>query len=416
MTLSFLNDMLASSFLPAGFVSAADLLGFVLGEDERTKIPALLTCSHLSVLAAELDLRLFETITKGLDSDGSPIQAAAIEAVSILTAILSEEQRMQCFEKLVEIVVEGIDIATIEAAIGAVSRIVSADRARVQPTIALLERMIGGNVGFLGGLALSQVDTAVGLLGKVCALISTAIVPGTPLPAPIIEFLLEFLQRPSELDKCPAVDALSDAVLHDAVGPEARELIVSAVVAQIPAATDPALQENIIYLLNVLVMRDTVFVAPVLGLLEGLANWWTMALVHRSGYQDVIENLSSLFLAVAISTPQFPPDLIVQVFDQFPTENSEQTGPMCENLLLFVGRRTELGEPLVRSIGLSLARIFGQDRHHFVHMRIDDGLLERLRKLCLSLVERLPSLAPEIVHAAGKSRAKVARIAAILQR
>jgi uncharacterized protein YaaQ len=415
MTLSFLNDMLRSSFLPAGFLSAADLMRFALGEEERTKLPAVLACSHLSVLETSLDPQLFETVATGLDSDGSSIQGTAIEAVSILNVVLSDEQRTRCFDRLAAITSEGIDVATIKTAIHGISLIVVTDQTKIDAAISLINRMISGDVAFLGGLSLSQVDTAMGLLHEVCGLISNIVLPGTPIPVPVIEFLLEFLQRPSELDKCPAVEALSDLVLRDAVTSEARELIIGAVVAQIPGATDPPLQANIIYLLNVLVMRDRVFIAPIIGLLETLANWWSMGLSHRSGYQDVIENLSSLFLAMAIYSPDFPANLLVQVFDQFPSEESDQTGAMCENLLLFMRARPVPEEPLVRSIGLSLGRIFGNDRQHLMQMRIDDDLLGRLRQLCLMLLDELPTLATEIAHAAGKSKTRSSRVAAILQ-
>jgi hypothetical protein len=63
--------------------------------------------------------------------------------------------------------------------------------------------------------------------------------------------IIEFLQRPSEFDKWPTDDALTDAILQDAILPEVRDSIVT----QIAAASDPKLQDYIVYLLNVLVRQ-----------------------------------------------------------------------------------------------------------------------------------------------------------------
>jgi hypothetical protein len=137
-------------------------------------------------------------------------------------------------------------------------------QAEFDETTGLLGRI--SDVDFLARLPLVQIDTAVGLLGKVYALISAAIVAGTLLSGTTIEFLLEFLQRLSETDKCPAVDAFSDPGLHDAIGSEACDSIITAVIAQILTASDPKLQEHIIQSMNLLITQDSVFIAPVVRL------------------------------------------------------------------------------------------------------------------------------------------------------
>lgn len=422
-TVSFISDTIRSEICDASVFNEflPKIAEFAFCDTDNLRCPALLTCCYMissSEQHQELIPRIGEALCAGIERDGTEFQNTSIECVGIIAEQLTDPQRGEFFQRLHSIITESTNISVIEESIETFARLIDTAGAKegmIPVAVGIIGAMINGETAFLSGVQLIAIDTEINLFRKICKLISTLIMNASQISQPICEFLLQWLNRDSELDKCPAIDALSDAIRCEAVSPEMLQAIVTAVVAVLPTANDPATQENIVYLLNVLIMKQPSFVGPVFGLMEGLTAWWMKALETKSGYQDVINNLASLFVVLAIWVPEFPEDRLCELLAEFPQTESETTGEMCQNLLLLLECRPTLGPEVMHQLALTIARIFMCDRNHMRIMNLDDNRLGALQGVLLTIVRANPGIVPELQGMCARSTARAKRLAAILQ-
>jgi hypothetical protein len=411
LTLSFLNDMLSSGLLPIDTATVGDLMGFLSNESERIQIPAMLTCVRLS--KEGLGDQVFNTVYGKLDADGSEIQRTAIEAVAILVDVLSEERQEMVFGRLREVVTGAVDVGVVSLSLKAVSGMVGRDPQKVDGGTQLVIQLISGQAGFLGDLSLVVVDTTHHLIQNFCELISACITHDVPLAPEISDFLVGLLHRENELDRTSAAGALSDAIEGNAIPPELCQQVVDTVIAELQTTRALGLQENSVYLLNVLVLKHPEFVATVCGLIHVLSDWWATAIETRCGYQQLIGNLSSLFIALAISRSEFPAELLAQVLAEFPDEESDTVGVMAQNILALVESR-EVGEEVMREVVKAVGRIAACDCARLMRMQVGEELLGRMQRMVGEAVAKWPELGDTVMKGAGRSRARAARLAAFL--
>ena len=420
----FMNNMLKYDLCPASifsqFLEKVSEYSFMDGGSEQVQCPALLLCCYVTA-DMESPGPLFEQVVKrvssGLELDGSELQTTSIQAVAIIAKALNDQVRLSFFKLLETIITQGVNIQIIEEAIAGITAVINeADdkKEMITSALALLTSMINGDVAFLGHLPLIEIDTAPNLFSKICRLISATLVPNTPVDSTIVSFLLEWLKRDSELDKSSAIEALSDAVLYDTVSPDVCQAIVSAAVSVIPTCQDPGTQENIIYLLNVLIMKQTAFVESVFKMMSIFSTWWATGLATRSGYQDLVDNLASLFIILAIYVPGFPEDLLCQVLAEMPQTESETTGPMCRNLIQLLDIRKDLSPQFQHQLALAIARIFMCDKNHLDAMNMTDDLLSSLQSILLSVIRANPAIVQELEAICRKSKSRAKRLSAIL--
>jgi hypothetical protein len=133
------------------------------------------------------------------------------------------------------------------------------------------------------------------------------------LETEIYDFLLAWL-RDSELDKAPAIDVFCQAVLGDAVHLDVCKQIVAAV----SLANDVPTQLTIVHLLNVLVLKHSEVVDGVYGFMSSLIDRWKHAVAVKASCRDLIGNLGALFIILVIYVPDFPDNLLIEVFQGFP--------------------------------------------------------------------------------------------------
>ena len=422
--ISFMNNMLKYDLCPASlfaqFLDKVAEYAFCQGRSERVQCSALLLCCHVVVEMenpGELFEKLVQSVTSGLELDDSELQITSIQSVSVIAKALNDAARVSFFKALHTIIEQGVNIQIIEESIKSMTSIIQATEDKkemIEAVNSLLTAMINGDVAFLGHLPLIEIDTSPNLFSKICRLISATMTESTPLPESVCSFLLEWLKRDSELDKSPAIEALSDAVLYDAVSSEVREAIIGAVVAIIPNAEDPAAQENIIYLLNVLIMKQTALVQPIFEMMPIFSRWWATGIETRSGYQDLLDNLASLFIILAIYVPTFPEEILCQVLSEIPQSESETTGPMCRNLCQLLEVRANFSAAFQRQLALAVARIFMCDKNHLEMMNMDAEILTNLQNILVSIVRASPAILQELEGICRKSKSRAKRLAGIL--
>lgn len=383
--------------------------------------PEIANFDYKSLLPA-----LLTTTNEFLGSDSAELQISASTSIRSLAKIIDEKVRFDFFEKLGDQIKSNFELSVIQESIQSIARLLKVSEGKspqmTEMAVTLLTAIIEGKVAFLMNdkqepIPLIQIDTVVILFRNICKLITALISVNSPITENICQFLLQFLQRDSELDKSVAIGALSDAILYDAASPELCQSIVNSVLQIMPTANDPGLQENIIYLFNVCIIKQSQLIPSIMNIIQLFVNWWNNANSNQSGYSDVIDNLSSLFLALAITCDNFPSDLLGQVFDVFPrSDNDSPTiAQMCRNIISFVSTKGEtIDNELQRKIALAIARLFMLDKLRLSEMQIDNELQKQLQDILVSILRVMPQVRQEISQIVKKSRAKARRLQSIL--
>ena len=249
---------------------------------------------------------------------------------------------------------------------------------------------------------------------NICKLITSLIIVKSPINNEICKFLLLWMKRNSQIDQCVAIGALSDALLYDAISDEMFENIVTSVAETVENATDPGMQENIIHLFNICVINQPDLIQSIMSLMKYFIKWWEVSNEIQSGYQEVIDNLCSLFLALAISVSAFPQDLLCQVFRHLPQNDNENLQPMYYNIILFA-QKPNITVELQKEIALSLCRLFMFDKKK-IQAFIESDLLNDLQNLLLQILKNNKQFIPEIQKLCKKSKAKAIRINNVLSK
>jgi hypothetical protein len=418
MTISFINNMLMSGFLDVETVG--ELLERLTalafddsGANEQMKCPAILACSRLVQPGDGVVTRLLNIVASGIDSDVKELQATCVEAVGLLSVVLPEGLGWSFYEQISGIVEEGIDLELVCLCLTSIASLIetSSDKLRiVEAASALMISIIEGRVACLNGLPLIELESSVSFFSKVCEVISALISCRCSISGGICEFLLAWMRRDSELDKSPAIEALSQAVLGNVVPVKVCEEIVIAVVGTIPLAKDAMTQDNIVHLLNVLVLKHSEVVNSVYGLMDSLMEWWKNAIGVKSGFQNLIGNLGALFVVLSIFISDFPDDLLIEVFQSFPLQDNDCTAPMLENTLTMLQRKRMVSPDLGRVIGVAIGKVLLCDPGQIEKMGIDSSLFDRLHGLLLELVKADCQIRAKIQALYSRSRVKLGRL------
>lgn len=435
MTVCFLSDCIVFFHEPAKSIVEPfiqKLVEFIINEPanecvtDSIRAAALITCSNYITYAnqdgeaekcATLLPVVLNAINSFLDLNSIELQTSATQSIPAISDLLTNEQCSDFFKKLIELIETNTELTVIQDAISCISCLVSktGNEEIVGMSSKLLTDIITGKeVAFLNETPLIQIETSLSLFENICKLISALISVNSPISQQICEFLIEWIKRDSELDKIHAIGSLSDAILYDAVQPEMCSAIVQRVVELIPNANDPGLQENIIYLFNACIIKHSELIEPIMAVMPAFVSWWQIGKEKESGYTEVINNLSSLFLGLAIFVPTFPENILFEVFDAFPSVESSTNSNMCRNIISFVQNRSEMSQELHRKLGLACARLLMIDKLKLTDMEIDDELLMEIRNILIVILQKMPALQKEIMDLCGKSKVKIRRIQNLL--
>ena len=395
------------------------LIEFITGSpSENIRATSLITIARLAKYDEDNNTRnmiapvLIKSIDEFMDAESTILQISGSKSIRPIARLLNENQSFQFFNKLVNQIENHISIKIIEECIQSISKLlkVSQQQRMIETAMKLLVNMINGEVSFLHGLPLIQIDTAIILFGKICNLITSLISLNCPITNQICDFLLQWLKRDSELDKPTAIGALSDAILYDAVSPEICQTIVNTVAEYIPKATHPGLQENIIYLFNICVIKQQQLLPSIMSVLNIFTEWWENAINNESGYSDVIDNLCSLFLGLAIAVPEFPEDALCRVFDKFPRADNMNNSLLCRNVITLLDSRQNIGDKLKYKITISIAKLLMFDKLLLNDMQIDNELLQQMQNIMIAFLRQIPNALPEIQQMCSRSKSKSRRL------
>jgi hypothetical protein len=361
-------------------------------------------------------LAIFEKSLKAEDDFAIP----TINGVRRVARDLDEEHRLAFFDSLVEAVKEDFNTTYVTKALYAAAKLfkymtVDENMAHcVEVGSALLKSIFDGEINLLGSVKLIETDTTIDLFPSVCQLISVLVTEQTPIIELIIQFLFEYIKRDSEIDKCKAIGALSDVVANAEIDDATTQQIIQAVTEEMEGASDPAMQENIVHIFNVCITTNTEYVGLVSETMETLKQWWSTAVENRSGYNDLLMNLSGLFLLLGILIPTFPEDLLIAVFNEMPFEGEEVTQGLFMNTVSLLDFK-EVSPAVLRAIALALGRLFAYDQKHLERMGIIDEYHEAIFTAFKGVLGKDPAAVQAILEECSSSASRANRIKGLLE-
>ncbi|EAX97791.1 hypothetical protein TVAG_157760 [Trichomonas vaginalis G3] len=345
-------------------------------------------------------------------------QIESVEGFRRLARDLDENTRKEAFDHLLEIVNQDVTTNFVTKSLFCLSKLISksnGDEHMVNEGMNLLNNIINGNIELLGQIPLIETDTTIGLFPSVCQLIASLVSNRAPISDEITVFLLEWMKRDSEIDKCKAIGALSDIVLNNELNNELKEQIIQNVSNEMEESEDPAMQENIVHIFNVFITQNQEVANLVYQTIEKLKKWWDVALQNKSGYNDLIMNLSGLFLVLGILIPEFPDNVLISVIEQFPHEDEELTAAMCGNIGVLLDYRQNISASLLRALALGFGRLFSYDNKHLQNMGVVGELYDTMIQVFRHILSLDPQAVPIIRQMCSSTKTKLNRINKIMQ-
>jgi len=172
-------------------------------------------------------------------------------------------------------------------------------------TAAFLQMAVDGEIGVLDGTPLISAPNRSDILSTFCHFIAPFFTYRTPFTEDLCAYLLQFMASDNEMDQAEVIGALMDFIEHGTVSHEAHVAILGAVAPAMERASQPTLLRNVSCLFNVLVQASAGAVPTVVGALPVLERWRAIGTAAGLGHQDVLADIASLYLQLAVRVPDF---------------------------------------------------------------------------------------------------------------
>lgn len=346
------------------------------------------------------------------------MQNNVIISVKALAKYLKDELRIALFNIISEFIMESLEITFVSDCIKTLSNLVKYAKESQLETlytkaVELFNNIISGKITITGEKELLDIDNSTAIVSAACYMIEQLLVINVNFGSIALEFIMKLLGKNSSLDKSKAIEVLSDMIGNDVVMQEDHPKIFQIICDLTPEATQPALKNNIVHILNTFMVKDQSFVKRVFSLIETFRSWWNNALQRPSGNQDLIANLSGAFVTLAIYLVDFPTELLIQVIDIHPQNSEAIIGPLTMNLV-FYSSEIELSQELRRSFALAYGRLLSYDKANLSRMCIDSDLKETVKDQFKNLIAQDKEALPILISQISGNNSKVERIKALL--
>ena len=232
----------------------------------------------------------------------------------------------------------------------------------------------------------------------------------------IISQMLQILQIPSHLAAFAYIGAFSDAIKFGKLSSEHLQQLFEILPQLVEVAdTDPDLQHNIAFLLNVIIQSNPSLINDVSALIETIWGWFSSELQQGSGWQLFLSNAASLFLTIAVNNPSFSEEYLISAFSQFPPYDYKETSSMCQTIIRFFSVRKEFSNELIGAASISIANLLLMQEADLTKRKITPELYGQMKNLLKTIVSQ-HEVATQFLHAQfQKSRAKMSKLSSILE-
>jgi len=361
------------------------------------------------------------SLDNALKSEKKSSQESAIEAINIIRRSLDEETKRLFYERMLEIInTETTRLLLISSSFLAASKLIKSSKSENKSYYIdigrnTVNKIISTEIPFLEGKELRISGASSFLFANLCRYLSSLLVNGLDEADEICSFLLPWFQNESELEHFSVTGTLISAMQTNSISQVIRQTILESIINEISFASDPSLQQNIVFFLNLLVQNDDSFIAPVCEILSSIEKWRHNAKEAKFGYQDVLSNIASLYLTIAAKVPDFDQSKLVYAFAEFPPFDVSECSSMISSILKLYNSQKIQSDFSTNALGVAIARYIAWDDSMFEKAHISEPQHEEIISIFRSICAKDESLLKTLERMYAKTRGKFKRIANVLQ-
>ena len=231
----------------------------------------------------------------------------------------------------------------------------------------------------------------------------------------LCQCMLQILQVEGHMAAYSFLAAYSDAIAYDTCSPENTSALFELLPGLIESAQEPDLQQNICFLLNILVKKNQSLINDIMGFFPSVWEWFSQGIQQDNGYQGLVSNAASLFMTLAVYNPSFPEEAIEAAFTQYPPYDTSETKPMTDMILRFFSQRTEFNGELLAVAAVSICNLLVLPENEIIENKVTTEQIASLQQLLRQIASMSESIPQIIEEQFGKTNTKLTKISQILQ-
>jgi hypothetical protein len=368
-------------------------------------------------LGEEIVGKLVPIILENLAEGDEIIDGNCLYSIRRIAGLIESNSATRIFEVIIEKVETSKNIEIIDFGLRAMSKLLSKAIERNEPSILtnsinFIGHILTESIGIFEGVPLIEFPERSKFFRPFCSFVSSFFLIETSISNDLCQFILFWINSNIlDLDIAEGIGALSVCIVHGTVSTELHCEILRTVVKIIETAEDSNLLQNLVYLLNVMIQKVPSTITNVISLIPKIESWRITATTIQFGYRDLICNIGSLYLQIAILNEEFPNSLLVFALQSFPPTDLSETVSMCQGILTILNRNP------IQEIVLEI--IFAISRFLIWEEISRSGISEEIRNEVISIFRRICEENPNFVRQIGEKyanqRGKLRQIDRILK-
>lgn len=189
--------------------------------------------------------------------------------------------------------------------------------------------------------------------------------------------LIEWMKQTNEDNVFAIIGALVDALEFCQVEDSVPIEMCTYVQANAKTIKTPDLQQNICYFLAILCRNFPQQLELVQQVMPCVISWWEKALSKKSGYQDVLANIASLFFSYFLLDKSFDENLIVGALRQFPISADLDESETMVSSMISIFEKNRPSENILIELALAFARLFTESQSQIEARKISEEVFNK---------------------------------------
>ncbi|OHT08963.1 hypothetical protein TRFO_22296 [Tritrichomonas foetus] len=277
-------------------------------------------------------------------------------------------------------------------------------------TVEVIKMFFAGDLPCLEGKSIlnPEVDVDINLVDSFCEVVATIVSYPSQFVGEICGTVLKLSARTEEEYNDYVVRVFIDAIENNTI-PQEVALQLANSLGQFMNTQNDSIQQNIVYLLIVILKVYPTFADSLGNAVQVALNWWGVCIQNKSRYAKLISNLASLFLTIFCINQQIPVNFIEHVVEFFPPNDRTETQNMSECILKIFSNPTLVTPALKNNTAVSLAKLLSETAKNIRKMNVNVNTLNNLRILFKNLCadEQTQQLVLSNFEGSNKKKTKI---------
>ena len=133
---------------------------------------------------------------------------------------------------------------------------------------------------------------------------------------------------------------------------------------------------------------------------------------NKFGYQEVLANIASLYLQIALRCPDFSDKLVIFAIQQFPPFDINETSSMAEAIIQLVKNKQDAD--IYLESAMAFTNFFLQDESRVEKAKVRPELKEEMIQFLKEICAQEEQIIVKIKASYGRQRSKIRKIEALL--